>query len=607
MKLLSVWLIALISVSVNVKAADEEWWRSGVFYQIYPRSFMDADDSGEGDVKGIISKLEHLKDLGVTGAWLNPIFVSPMKDGGYDIEDFYNIDKRYGNNTDLEDLFKRAKELGIRILLDLVPNHTSDQHEWFIKSARREPGFEDFYVWKDCTAVAIPVNGTFVYEVTNPPNNWIAVFHTIAWSYHPIRQQCYLHQFLAAQPDLNYHNPNVTVEMFEVLKYWMDKGADGFRIDAINHMFEAEDFANETYIDPNGDRTSYENLYHNLTKDLDGCYEVVFDWRRQIDEYTKEKGYDRKFLMTEAYTDYDLQIKWYGNETVPGSHMPFNFALISNLDRDSNAQDFDDAVQAWYSRLPKGFGAEANWVLGNHDRPRIGYRYGINRHESLALMTMLLPGINVVYYGEEILMTDNRAITWEETDDPAACQTNRSVYQEHTRDPVRTPFQWDETTHAGFSKAEKTWLPVNENYQTVNLKAEKAATKSTFKFYQEIIKLRKTKIFQEGTLRTKAVTPTVFSYARMLDNEDTVVVFINLGSDTKLNASLILEASEFPENAKGKILAATSTSTYNVGDNLNPYEFELKSYDAIAFVVGGGASIIASFLLISISVLVILF
>lgn len=231
--------------------------------------------------------------------------------------------------------------------------------------------------------------------------------------------------------------------MFKVLEFWMDYGADGFRIDAINHMFEDQTFANESYIDPDGDLTFYDNLYHNLTRDLPGCYEVIFSWRKQMDEYAASKGYDRKFLMTEAYAEYDLQIKWYGNETTPGSHMPFNFALISNLNRDSSASDFNDAVQAWYSRLPVGFGAEANWVLGNHDRPRIGseFRYGVERHESLVMMTMLLPGINVVYYGEEILMTDNREISWDETDDPAACQTNKTVYQLYTRDPVRTPFQ----------------------------------------------------------------------------------------------------------------------------------------------------------------------
>lgn len=184
--------------------------------------------------------------------------------------------------------------------------------------------------------------------------------------------------------------------MKKVLKHWLDKGVDGFRIDAINHMFETEGHPNEPYIDENGDKTDYENINHIHTRDLQESYDVVFGWRKMIDEYAAEKGYDRKFLMTEAYADIDLQIKWYGTEDQPGSHMPFNFALISNLNINSTAQDFKNSVDAWYSRLPS-FG-EANWVLGNHDRSRIGYRYGEDRHESLVLMTMLLPGINVIYY-----------------------------------------------------------------------------------------------------------------------------------------------------------------------------------------------------------------
>lgn len=186
--------------------------------------------------------------------------------------------------------------------------------------------------------------------------------------------------------------------MLNHLLYWLAKGVDGFRIDAINHMFEVEDLADEDYIDPNGDRSFYDNLYHNNTRDLDESYEVIFRWRKAMDDFATARGMDRKFMMTEAYAEIENQIRWYGNETVPGSHMPFNFALISDLDADSKAQDFQNAVQRWYSRLPTSIGAEANWVLGNHDRPRIGYRYSEQRHESLVMMTMLLPGINVVYY-----------------------------------------------------------------------------------------------------------------------------------------------------------------------------------------------------------------
>lgn len=186
--------------------------------------------------------------------------------------------------------------------------------------------------------------------------------------------------------------------MLDNLLYWLEKGVDGFRIDAINHMFEIDTFEDQVPIDPNGDLTSYDNFYLNCTRDLDESYQVIFRWRKAMDDFAKANGQDRKFMMTEAYADIDLQIKWYGTKEVPGSHMPFNFALISDLNKDSKAGDFNDAVQSWYSRLPSDIGAEANWVLGNHDRNRIGARYSEERHESLVMMTMLLPGINVVYY-----------------------------------------------------------------------------------------------------------------------------------------------------------------------------------------------------------------
>ncbi|KAL7047365.1 hypothetical protein ACKWTF_002883 [Chironomus riparius] len=348
-------------------------------------------------------------------------------------------------------------------------------------------------------------------------------------------------------------------------------------------MFETEGFPDEEYIDEDGDTTHYDNLNHTHTRDLDESYEVIFKWRKLFEDYATENGIEKIFMMTEAYADIDKQIKWYGTEEQPGSHMPFNFALISNLDRYSTAQDFQDAVHAWYSRLPS-FG-EANWVLGNHDRPRIGYRYGEDRHESLAMMTMLLPGINVVYYGEEILMTDNRDITWEETDDPNACQTNETVFQLYTRDPVRTPFQWDNTTHAGFSNAEKTWLPVHKNYLEVNLKAQKEAEKSTFKFYKHLLSLRKQDIFRYGEFRSMAINSQVFAFVRKYESENPVVVFINLGDRAVLSVRSILRTDEIPPNAIGRILAAVHTSSYDIDDFLNPDQFVLDKHEAIAIQI----------------------
>lgn len=210
--------------------------------------------------------MEHLKDLGITATWLSPIFKSPMKDGGYDVADFRTVDSIFGTNDDLKELFAKAEELGLKIILDFVPNHTSNQHEWFQKSELSDPDYKDYYVWRNCTFE----NGT----VTQYPNNWIAVFHTPAWTYSLIRKQCYLHQFTAEQPDLNYRNDKVVEEMKNIFRYWLNQGVDGFRIDAINHMFETEGLPDEEYIAPNVDKTVYSNLIHTHTMNLVSLIDV---------------------------------------------------------------------------------------------------------------------------------------------------------------------------------------------------------------------------------------------------------------------------------------------------------------------------------------------
>lgn len=260
--------ITLASAKITPKADDHDhesmdWWENGVFYQIYPRSFKDSNGDGEGDLKGITSKLQHLKDLGVTGTWLSPIFKSPFKDGGYDVEDFYTVDPRFGTNDDLDELFAKAKELGIKIILDFVPNHTSNLNKWFQASRNSsDPEFEkykDWYVWRACPMVG---------GDRQLPNNWRAVFNTPAWSFDTVRGECYLHQFAPEQPDLNYRHAPVRAEMMSMLRYWLEQGVDGFRIDAINHMYETIGMPSEAYYKEDGDKTDYNNMYHNHTMNL---------------------------------------------------------------------------------------------------------------------------------------------------------------------------------------------------------------------------------------------------------------------------------------------------------------------------------------------------
>lgn len=239
---------------------DKEWWEKTIFYQIYPRSFMDSDGDGVGDLRGITSKLHYLAETGIQATWLSPIFQSPLVDFGYDISDFKAIHHEYGTMADFDELMAEAQRLGIKIILDLVPNHTSDQCEWFQRSINREYGYEDYYIWHDGV---VDVDG-----VPQPPNNWISVFTGPAWTWNEQRGQFYLHQFAKEQPDLNFRNPAVAQEINDVMAFWLDKGVDGFRVDAINHLFEVEDLADEPLTGTDPDPKSYGYLHHYNTKDL---------------------------------------------------------------------------------------------------------------------------------------------------------------------------------------------------------------------------------------------------------------------------------------------------------------------------------------------------
>lgn len=243
-----------------VLATSNDWWQHTVFYQIYPRSFKDSNNDGIGDLKGITDKLEYLKETGIGATWLSPIFESPMIDFGYDISNYKKIHYEYGTMEDFDELIAKANELGIKVILDFVPNHTSDQSEWFIKSVNREPGYEDYYVWRDGLVAG---GGDAV-----PPNNWVSVFYGSAWTYHPVRKQFYLHQFTKEQPDLNFRNPKVRDEMKQELRFWLEKGVDGFRIDAVNHLFEDEEFRDEPASGRETDPLNYDFLDHIYTKDL---------------------------------------------------------------------------------------------------------------------------------------------------------------------------------------------------------------------------------------------------------------------------------------------------------------------------------------------------
>lgn len=314
---------------------------------------------------------------------------------------------------------------------------------------------------------------------------------------------------------MNYRNPAVVKTMQDVLTFWLRKGAAGFRVDAINHMFEVEDLRDEP-INDDRDELSYGYTHKHYTKDLDETYDVVYDWRTLLDDFKTANGGYTRIMMTEAYANETKTMQFYGANGRQGAHMPFNFVLIEELNAGSSAQQFLDTINRRLSVIPEG--KVTNWVMGNHDQARVGSRYGRERIDALMTLVMTLPGIAVTYQGEEIGMVDNRdGISYEQTVDPQGLNAGPENYKYASRDPVRTPFQWDASNdHAGFSNGSTpTWLPVHPNYKWLNLKNQKEARHSTYKYYKQLMELRKEDTFIEGSMvNAKVINDNVLSYVR---------------------------------------------------------------------------------------------
>lgn len=530
---------------------DEEWWKTASLYQIYPRSFMDSDDNGIGDLKGITSRLEHLKELGITAFWLNPIFASPLIDVGYDISDFREILPAYGTMADFDALIAKATELGIGVLLDFVPNHSSDQHDWFKKSILRETPYTDYYVWHD--------GRTDDNGVRMPPNNWISVFGGSAWEWNAVRNQYYLHQFYKEQPDLNYRNERVVTEMNEVFLFWLRKGLSGFRIDATNHLFENKDFPNE---EPSGfgNAGEYEFLIHDHTKDQPECYEMVYNWRKILDDYAATSQSKPKILITEAFTSMENTMKYYQSANgTKGSHFPYNSQLMY-LNKDNiNADHVKGNIEDWLQKMPSGH--VADWPIGSHDESRPGTRVGANYIGIMNILNMLLPGASITYYGDEIGMVDNLAL-----------ESN-----EEKRDKNRTPMQWDNTTSAGFSKNAETWLPIPDTYKTVNVQSMKDGTRNHYHHYKELVELRKEPTFMHGQLEMKVLTGNILTFSRIFEDDHVCAIAVNFGPSTR-DVSL----TDFAQ-LKDEVVIKSSValSKYRIDGKVNKDKFTLDGYDGI--------------------------
>jgi alpha-glucosidase len=442
----------------------EDWWVSGVFYQIYPRSFQDSNGDGIGDLLGLISRLPYLRKLGVDAIWLSPIFPSPMADFGYDISNYLGIDPIFGSLDDFDKLVTEAHAIDLKIILDLVPNHTSDQHPWFVESrSTRDNPKRDWYLWHEPRADG------------NAPNNWMSEFGGSAWEYDAHTRQYYYHAFLAKQPDLNWRNPGVREAIYDVMRFWLRRGVDGFRVDVIWHLIKDEYFRDNPR-NPNfrPSRPPHEALLTTYSADRPEVLDVITEMRRVVDEFAN------RVLIGETYLPFERLVAYYG-ANLSGANLPFNFALLS---APWKAAAIGKLIDDYEAVLPSG--AWPNWVLGNHDRPRIASRVGIPQIRIAAMLLLTLRGTPTLYYGDEIGM-QQVAIAPQQVRDPFEKNVPGIGVG---RDGCRTPMQWTAKAHAGFTNGEP-WLPLAQDYVRENVENLSADGQSILHLYQTLILLRK--------------------------------------------------------------------------------------------------------------------
>jgi len=478
------------------------WWRDGVLYQVYPRSFMDASGDGVGDLEGIRQRLDHLQWLGVDGIWISPCFPSPMADFGYDVADYCDIDPLFGSLADFDRLLAEAHAREIRVVLDFVPNHTSSEHPWFRESrASRSSAKRDWYVWRD------PAPGG------GPPNNWLSIFGGPAWSWDEATGQFYLHSFLAEQPDLNWRNPEVVAAMHDVLRFWFERGVDGFRIDVIHRIAKDPELRDNPVHSP---AHGYGGQQHLNDENHPDVHEMVRGLRRVADAYPE------RMLVGEVYLlDPALVAPYYGRGDE--LHLAFNFSFLRSP---WEAAAFRREVERFLALIP----AEGwpDFVLSSHDAPRHASRYdhprlGEARARLAAAMLLSLRGTPFLYYGEEIGMR-NGEIPEDQLQDPLA----RTLHPRLSRDPERTPMQWQPGPGGGFSPV-RPWLPLAANADQRNVALQRKDPDSLLHLYRRLIALRRQHAaLSRGGFQALPAPEPVFAYQRA-GGPERALVALNFG------------------------------------------------------------------------------
>jgi len=438
------------------------WWQTGVIYQIYPRSFADGNGDGIGDLRGIIDRLDYLAGLGIDAIWLSPIYPSPMADFGYDISDYLDIDPVFGKLDDFDELLSQAHQHGIRVILDLVPNHSSDEHPWFVESrSSRSSPKRDWYLWRD------PLSGG------EAPNNWVSFFGGPAWTRDEGTGQYYLHLFHRKQPDLNWRSQEVRKAIYDVMRFWFNRGVDGFRIDVLWLLIKDEDFTDNPEEPPERGEEYVYGFFRPGFEDQPEVHTIATEMRGVADEYAG------RVLVGEIYLPVERLVRYYGDD-LSGIHLPFNFGLVTMSKWE--AETIRQVVSAYEEALPEG--AWPNWVLGNHDQPRIASRTGEDGARVAQMLLLTLRGTPTCYYGDELGMRDGVI--------PETLAVDPQAGGGSSRDGARTPMQWSAAPNAGFTVPEATpWLPVDSSSPIINVEVENADPNSHLALFRRLIALRR--------------------------------------------------------------------------------------------------------------------
>jgi alpha-glucosidase len=511
--------------ATSAAIAERDWWKNAVIYEIYPRSFQDSNGDGIGDLNGITERLDYLKQLGVNAIWLTPVYPSPQVDFGYDISDYKNIDPQYGTLADFDRLVAEARKRQIRVLMDMVINHTSTEHEWFLQSrSSRENPYRDWYIWRDG-------KGQTATDKGSPPTNWQSDMGHSAWAWDEKTRQWYYHRFYAQQADVNWYNSKVHEAFKDIMIFWLNRGVGGFRFDAISSLFEDPALTDEGIV-KGADGNPLINGYGDpqvdgsKTDNLPGLHSVFQEMRAATDKFSTGEFPGTRVLIGETYMpNISEQVKMYGPPGKPEFHLPMytQLGFVNKLDVVAFRSSLNDAETRLGGRIPL-------LVFDNHDNPRLDLRYGDGVHDidiQRVISSVLLAsrGPALLYYGDEIGMKTTPPTRKEDVRDSEGLT---GWPKEKGRDGERTPMQWDASVNAGFSKG-TPWLPVPPSASTINVHAEKNDPSSLFTWYQSLIRLKRTNpALAEGeNVMLDSDNNNVLSWMRKVAGAPTVVIATN--------------------------------------------------------------------------------